>query len=166
MRGFARRHSVEAALAWLDGQLQPLDAELVHLQVASGRVLAESITSEVDVPGFARATMDGYALAAECTEGASSYNRLPLTVIGDSLPGRPFAHPVGAGQAVRIMTGAPLPPGCDAVLPAEWGDREEATVVALSSVSPGKHVGRRGEDITKGTMILQQGRLLRPQDLE
>jgi molybdopterin molybdotransferase len=165
MRGFARRHSVEAALAWLDGQLHPLDAELLLLQVAAGRVLVESITSEVDVPGFDRATMDGYALAAESTEGASAYNRLPLTVIGDSLPGRPFVHPVGAGQAVRIMTGAPLPPGCDAVLPAEWVDREEATVVALASVSPGKHVGRRGEDITKGTTILQQGRLLRPQDL-
>ena len=81
MRGFARRHSVEAALAWLDGQLQPLDAERIRLAVTAGRVLAESITSEVDVPGFDRATMDGYALAAESTEGASSYNRLPLTVI-------------------------------------------------------------------------------------
>src|SRR5215471_13674266 len=165
MRGFARRHSVEAALAWLDGQLQPLGAEPLRLQFAAGRALVESITSEVDVPGFDRATMDGYALAAEITEGASSYNRLPLTVIGDSFPGRPFTHPVGAGQAVRIMTGAPLPSGCDAVLPAEWVEREEATVVALTSVSPGKHVGRRGEDITKGTTILQQGRLLRPQDL-
>jgi molybdopterin molybdotransferase len=168
MRGFARRHSVEAALAWLDRQLHPLDAEPLRLQVAAGRVLAESITSDVDVPGFDRATMDGYALAAESTEGASSYNRLAVTVIGDSLPGRPFAHPVGVGQSVRIMTGAPLPSGCDAVLPAEWVDREEADlsqIVALASVSPGKHVGRRGEDITKGTTILQQGRLLRPQDL-
>jgi molybdopterin molybdotransferase len=172
MRGFGRRHSVEAALAWLDGQLRPLGAEPVRLQFAAGRALLESITSEVDVPGFDRATMDGYALAAESTEGASAYNRLPLTVIGDSLPGRPFGNPVGAGQAVRIMTGAPLPSGCDAVLPAEWVDTEETPaehglshVVALASVSPGKHVGRRGEDITKGTMILQQGRLLRPQDL-
>jgi len=172
MRGFGRRHSVEAALAWLDAQLQPLAPESLPLQSAAGRALVNSITSEVDVPGFDRATMDGYALAAESTEGASSYNRLPLTVIGDSLPGRPFGNPVGAGQAVRIMTGAPLPSGCNAVLPAEWVDTEEVPaehglshVVALASVSPGKHVGRRGEDITKGTMILQQGRLLRPQDL-
>jgi molybdopterin molybdotransferase len=176
MRGFARRHSVEAALAWLDGQLHPLDAELLRLQVATSRVLAESITSDVDVPGFDRATMDGYALTAGSTEGASAYNRLPLTVIGDSLPGRPFGYPVAAGQAVRIMTGAPLPTGCDAVLPAEWVDREEAPdgksgaadlprIVALASVSPGKHVGRRGEDITKGTVVLEQGRQLRPQDI-
>src|SRR5215470_17128206 len=127
MHGFAQRQSVEGAIAWLDAQLQPLDPEPVPLRMATRRVLAESITSNVDVPGFDRATMDGYALAAESTEGATSYNRLPLTVIGDSLPGRPFAHHVGAGQAVRIMTGAPMPQGCDAVLPAEWVDSMEAT---------------------------------------
>ena len=167
MRGFARRQSVESALAWLDAQLQPLDPEPVALRMAARRVLAESITSNVDVPGFDRATMDGYALAAESTEGATSYNRLPLTVIGDSLPGRPFPHHVGAGQTVRIMTGAPMPQGCDAVLPAEWVDSAEAasTVVAVAAVSPGKHVGRRGEDITQGTALLPHGRLLRPQDL-
>ena len=167
MRGFARRQSVETAIAWLDAQLRPLDPEPVPLRMAARRVLAESITSNVDVPGFDRATMDGYALAAESTEGATSYNRLPLTVIGDSLPGRPFPHHVGAGQAVRIMTGAPMPQGCDAVLPAEWVDSTEATsiVVAVAAVSPGKHVGRRGEDITQGTTLLPHGRLLRPQDL-
>ena len=126
MRGFARRQSVERAIAWLDAQLQPLDPEPVPLRMAARRVLAESITSNVDVPGFDRATMDGYALAAESTEGATSYNRLPLTVIGDSLPGRPFPDHVGAGQAVRIMTGAPMPQGCDAVLPAEWVESTEA----------------------------------------
>ena len=167
MRGFARRQSVERAIAWLDAQLQPLDPEAVPLRMAARRVLAESIVSTVDVPGFDRATMDGYALAAESTEGATSYNRLPLTVIGDSLPGRPFPNHVGPGQAVRIMTGAPMPQGCDAVLPAEWVDSTEATsiIVALAAVSPGKHVGRRGEDVTQGTTLLPHGRLLRPQDL-
>lgn len=167
MRGFARRQSVEAAIAWLDAQLKPLDAERVPLSAAAGRVLAESITSNVDVPGFDRATMDGYALAAESTEGATSYNRLPLTVIGDSLPGRPFPDHVGAGQAVRIMTGAPLPQGCDAVLPAEWVESTEgsSTVAALAAVSPDKNVGRQGEDVAQGTALLPLGRLLRPQDL-
>jgi molybdopterin molybdotransferase len=179
MRGFARRQSVETAIAWLDAQLQPLDPEPVPIRMAARRVLAESIASNVDVPGFDRATMDGYALAAESTEGATSYNRLPLTVIGDSLPGRPFPHHVGAGQAVRIMTGAPMPQGCDAVLPAEWVDSTEATsnveasryrarasrVFAVAAVSPGKHVGRRGEDVTQGAALLPLGRRLRPQDL-
>src|SRR5262245_15936060 len=167
MRGFARRQSVESAIAWLDAQLQPLDPELVPLRLAACRVLAESITSNVDLPGFDRATMDGYALAAESTEGATSYNRLPLTVIGDSLPGRPFPDRVGAGQAVRIMTGAPMPQGCDAVLPAEGVERTETTsaVSAVAAVSPGKNVGRRAEDVTEGPAPCRHGRLLRPQAL-
>ena len=160
MRGFARRHTVEAALALLDAQLHPLDAELLSVRMADGRVLADAIVSEVDVPGFDRATMDGYAVAAESTEGAASYNPLPLTVLGDSLPAHPFHGSVGIGQAVRIMTGAPLPIGCDAVLPAEWIDSttDAPRIGALAAVSPGKHVGRRGEDVTRGTTILQRGR--------
>jgi len=167
MRGFAHRHTVDAALAWLDAQLGLLGVEVVALRTAAGRVLTDAVVSDVDVPGFDRATMDGYAVRAESTEGASSYNRLPLTVIGDSLPGRPFPGTVGVGQSVRIMTGAPLPIGCDAVLPAEWIESTEATtaVCALAAVSPGKHVGRRGEDIVRGTTLFRAGRELRPQDL-
>jgi molybdopterin molybdotransferase len=168
MRGFARRHTVAAALDWLDAQLRPPECEVLPLRMAAGRVLANAVVSDVDVPGFDRATMDGYAVMAESTEGASSYNRLPLVVIGDSLPGHPFQGSVGLGQGVRIMTGAPLPPGCDAVLPAEWIDDTAAThaiVSALAAVSPGKHVGRRGEDIVRGTTLFQTGRVLRPQDL-
>jgi molybdopterin molybdotransferase len=168
MRGFSRRHTVEAALAWLDAQLPPPGVEIVSLRMAAGRVLATPVISDVDVPGFDRATMDGYAVAAESTEGATSYNRLPLIVIGDSMPGHPFPGSVGAGQGVRIMTGAPLPRGCDAVLPAEWIDdtaAPDATVNALAAVSPGKHVGRRGEDILRGTTLFTPGRMLRPQDL-
>lgn len=168
MRGFAHRHTVEAALAWLDAQLRPLGAEVLPLHMAGGRVLAEAVVSDVDVPGFDRSTMDGYAVVAGSTEGASTYNRLPLAVIGDSLPGRPFPDSVDTGQAVRIMTGAPIPDGCDAVLPAEWVEPDASIpscISALSSVSPGKHVGRRGEDITRGTIVMQSGRVLRPQDL-
>jgi molybdopterin molybdotransferase len=168
MRGFAYRHTVAAALAWLDGQVSARRTELVPLGAAAGRVLAAPVVSDVEVPGFDRATMDGYAVVAESTEGASSYNRLPLVVIGESLPGRPFEGTVTVGQGVRIMTGAPLPPGCDAVLPAEWIDDESGTntsVSALAAVSPGKNVGRAGEDIVRGTTLLQTGRVLRPQDL-
>ena len=167
MRGFARRHTVDAALAWLDAQLLPLGAETVPLQAAAGRVLATPVVSDVNVPGFDRATMDGYAVVAESTEGATAYNRLPLVVIGDSLPGRPFHGSVAAGQAVRIMTGAPMPQGCDAVLPAEFVEHDPGTagVSALAAVSPGKHVGRLGEDIVRGATLFQPGRVLRPQDL-
>jgi len=169
MRGFARRQTVEAALAWLDAHVPPPHAERVPLMMASGRVLATAIVGDVDVPAFDRATMDGYAVVAEATEGATSYNRLPLAVIGDSLPGQPFQGSVAVGQAVRIMTGAPVPLGCDAVLPAEWVEDARSTgdrhISALAAVAPGKHIGRRGEDIVQGTTLLQPGRVLRPQDL-
>jgi molybdopterin molybdotransferase len=167
MRGFSRRHTVAAALAWLDGQLQPLGAERVSLSAAAGRVLAAPIVSTVDVPGFDRATMDGYAVVARSTEGAGAYSRLPLTVIGDSMPARAFDGVLSAGEAVRVMTGAPMPRGADAVLPAEFADPEsgERTIAALESVSPGKNVGRQGEDIVRGTRLLERGRRLRPQDV-
>jgi len=170
MRGFAQRHTVETALAWLDAQLQPLPSELVPLRKAAGRVLAASVVSGVDVPGFDRATMDGYAVVAHSTEGATAYTRLPLTVIGDSMPGSPFDGHVSAGEAVRVMTGAPMPRGADAVLPAEWveaeaNDRIPYNISALTAVSPGKNLGRRGEDIVTGAMLLEPGRVLRPQDL-
>jgi molybdopterin molybdotransferase len=169
MRGFRHRHTVAAALAWLDAQLKPLGAQCVPLAAAAGRVLAVPIVSTVDVPGFDRATMDGYAVVAASTEGAGAYTRLPLTVIGDSLPGRPFEGAITPGQAVRVMTGAPMPRGADAVLPAEFVDPEPGAagqrIAALDAVSPGKHVGRTGEDIVRGTRLLEPGRVLRPQDV-
>jgi molybdopterin molybdotransferase len=170
MRGFARRHTVDAALAWLDAQLHSLGSEVVPLRVAAGRVLAAPVVSDVDVPGFDRATMDGYAVVACSTEGATAYSPLPLTVIGDSMPGCPFEGVVSAGAAVRIMTGAPMPRGADAVLPAEWVEAapngsSAQCISALTAVSPGKNLGRRGEDIVRGTALLETGRVLRPQDL-
>jgi molybdopterin biosynthesis enzyme len=90
MRGFAHRHTVDEALAWLDSHVRPPGDEIVPLRTAAGRVLATHIVSQVDVPGFDRATMDGYAVMAESTEGATSYNPLPLVVLGDSMPGHQF----------------------------------------------------------------------------
>jgi molybdopterin molybdotransferase len=177
MRGFQSRHTVEQALAWLDAQLRPLAPEPLALSMAAGRVLSAPVVSAVDVPGFDRATMDGYALDADSTEGASTYNARPLTVIGEARPGRSFDGSVGEGQVVRVMTGAPLPSGCNAVLPAEWAeviaDDRSATpeshdsrrINALAPVSPGKHVGKRGEDIARGATLFEPGRVLRPQDL-
>ena len=131
-------------------------------------MLASSIVSDVDVPGFDRATMDGYAVAADATEGATPYNRVPLAVVGDAMPGSPFTKPCPPGTAVRIMTGAPMPAGCDSVLPAEFVEAEPGSstqVMAVATMSPGKNVGRRGEDIVRGAALFDAGRVLRPQDL-
>ena len=169
MRGFAHRHTVDAALAWLDAQMRPPGAEILPLRLAAGRVLAAAVVSDVDVPGFDRATMDGYAVVAESTEGATAYNRLPLAVIGDSLPGRPFQGSVGVGQGVRIMTGAPLPRGCDAVLPAEW--IEDADGTDAVGQRPRRRVARQdmsadAERTSSGARRCSSaGRVLRPQDL-
>jgi molybdopterin molybdotransferase len=165
MRGFARRVTVEAALAWVDSQTATLPAETVGLVEAAGRVLAAPVASTVDVPGFDRAMMDGFAVLAADTQGASAYQRMPLAILGEALPGRPFAGRVAAGQAVRIMTGAPLPAGADAVLPAEQVETDGGRVFAQGEVPPGKHIGLRGEDIRAGTVVLAAGRRLRPQDV-
>lgn len=165
MRGFARRSTVEQALEWLDSVLKPGGAESVSLADAHGRVLAKSITSNVDVPGFARGMMDGFAVRANDTLGASAYNRLPLTVIGEALPGQPYVGKVEPGGAVRIMTGAPIPDGADAVLPAEHVEIEEDHIQVHVEVPPGKHVGVPGEDVASGTTVLAALRRLRPQDV-
>lgn len=165
MRGFARRTPVADALRWLDAQLAPLGEEEVPLGEAAGRVLARDMTSPVDVPPFARAMMDGFAVRAEDTSGASSYNRLSLRLIGTALPGRPFAGRLEPETAVCIMTGAPLPAGADAVLPAELAETAGEQVLACGEVSPGRHVGEVGEDVRAGSVVLGAGRVLRPQDV-
>jgi molybdopterin molybdotransferase len=167
MRGFAQRHTVAEALGWLDTQLLRLEAESVPLRIAAGRVLAASVRSEIDVPGFDRATMDGYAVVAASTTGATSHTPLRLAVIGDSMPGKPFTGTVSRGEAVRIMTGAPMPEGADSVLPAESAGTENdpRRIAALAAVSPQKNLGKRGEDIARGAVLLDAGRALRPQDL-
>src|SRR5262245_61897102 len=102
MHGFSRRHTVAQALEWLDALLRPLASEHVPLRSATGRVLAAAIVSDIDVPGFDRATMDGYAVVADSTEGATPYNRIALKVVGDAMPGSPFTGTLARGEAVRI----------------------------------------------------------------
>ncbi len=165
MRGFSHRTSVADALAWLDDHSPSLPAEVVPLSEAAGRVLAGDVPSPCHVPGFDRAMMDGFALRAADTLDASPYNPIELAILGQSLPGQPFEGQVGSQQAVRIMTGAPVPAGADAVLPVEmteiFGDR----IAAHAAVSPAKHVGRLGEDIQAGAAVLSAPRVLRPQDV-
>ncbi len=165
MRGFTRRWTVDDARRWLDAHLALLGSERVALSRSAGRVLAEGITSHYNVPGFARAMMDGFALRAADTLGATVYNRLALKVVGESLPGRGFGGAVQAGEAVRIMTGAPLPAGADAVLPFEQTEYAAGRLSVQGEVAPGKNVGRVGEDVAAGAEVLRARRVLRPQDV-
>lgn len=165
MRGFAERQRVAVAWDWIDQHAQRMDAEIVSYREVCGRVLAEDVVAPINVPAFDRSAMDGFAIRAMETEGASDYNPLPFTVVGQSMPGHPFEGAVTVGKTVRIMTGAPLPAGADAVVPAEYATQQGETVELTTAVSPGKHVGRVGEDIAEGSRVLSAGRRLRPQDV-
>lgn len=165
MRGFAQRALVQEAIAWIDAHARLLRRETVALDDAHGRVLAGNITAQIDVPPFDRAAMDGYALRGAETDGAGDYSPLPFRVVGQSMPGSPFDGEVEPGTAARIMTGSPIPRGADAVVPAEYATERDGSVEVTISVPPGKHVGRRGEDVAAGRCVLKAGRRLRPQDV-
>lgn len=166
MRGFESRTDVTAVIKLLQSRLMPLGVELVDLHQAAGRVLASDVISECAVPAFDRAAMDGYALRAGDTLAAGQGNPLEFVVMGQALPARPFPGKVEAGHAVRVMTGAPLPEGADAVVPAEaTTEVGDGRVCVREPVASGRHVGRRGEDIEAGATLLKARRVLRPQDV-
>ncbi|MFL5245410.1 MAG: gephyrin-like molybdotransferase Glp [Gemmataceae bacterium] len=165
MRGFQDRAEVANVLTLLNSRVGRLPSETVAISEASQRVLADDVIADVSVPNFDRAAMDGYALIGSETFGAGPYNPLDFAITGSAFPGRPFLGKVASGQAVRIMTGAPLPDGADAVLQAEAAEEVNGLLRVIEPVPPGRHVGRRGEDILPGTIVLQLGRVLRPQDL-
>lgn len=165
MRGFHSRTPVGDALSWIDENVQTLTSEVVELSAAHGRVLVEDISSPINVPAYDRSAMDGFALHSAETVGAGDYNPLSFRVVGTSMPGQPFEEKVGAGEAVRIMTGAPIPSGVDAVVPAEYAIFEDDSVEITTAVASLKHIGRTAEDVAEGTTVLKAGHRLRPQDV-
>lgn len=165
MRGFAQRTTVEAALDWIDANVNALAPEVAMLEDLHGRVLAEAVRAPMDVPSFDRAAMDGYAVRGAETTGASEYNPLAFEVRGHALPGKPYPESLDRGTAVRIMTGAPMPSGADAVVPAEFALERDGQVEIASPFAPGKHVGTRAEDVRDGSLLFAQGRRLRAQDV-
>jgi molybdopterin molybdotransferase len=164
MKGFAERADVEEVQDFLRGQIRPLPSEAVDLLSCVGRVLTEDVRAEVDVPGFARSAMDGYAVCGEDTFGASAYDTIALSILGEALPGQPFAGRVERGSAVRVMTGAPIPAGADAVVMAEVCEERDGKVEISEAVAPHKNIGAIGEDIRVDDLVLRTGRRLRPQD--
>ncbi len=159
------RADVGAVVRLIDERVRHLAAESVSLLEAGGRVLARDVVSAADVPGFRRATMDGYAVRAEETVGATPGEPRTFRVAGGSAPGGPPDAAVSAGACVRILTGAPLPEGADAVVPAEDADLDGQTVQVQGAVTPGRNVGEIGEDIRAGALLLRAGRRLKPQDV-
>jgi molybdopterin molybdotransferase len=149
--------SIIAGLAW------PLTrTDTVALDEAGGRVVAVELTAPADVPPFPRAAMDGYALIAEDTFGATRDDPRVLTCVDRVFTGQVPATPVTPGTCVEIATGAPMPPGADAVLQVEETERHGDQVHMLTPVYPKQNVGRQGADIAAGQVVLKPGDLLLP----
>ena len=137
--------------------------ERVPIGEAHGRVIAEAAASEVDVPPFDRAAMDGYAVAAEDTFGAGRYEPRVLRCVDKVFTGQVPARSLARGECIEIATGAPMPDGADAVVMVEETERGAGDEVRVfTPVYPRQHVGRRGADIAKGQRLLQPGDLLNP----
>ncbi len=154
--------SVDEALDLIVREVVPREPEDVQLREARGLALAEDITSPIDSPPFDKSQMDGFAVrAADMTDGPAT-----LRIIGEVTAGQTSTHAVGPGYAVRIMTGAPIPLGADAVVPIERTTfAEGATSVTIKApVSRGLYIISRGESLRKGETVLSSGtRLWAPQ---
>ncbi len=164
-RGFSERASVADALDRVLWRVKTAGTEKVDLLHAHGRVLAEDVMAPVDVPPFDRAAMDGYALMGENTFGASQGNPLYFRVVGEVIPGKSLDQGIRDNEAVKIMTGAPLPRGANAVAMFEYVRELGGEIEVVKAVTPGKNVSRRGEDVRRGELLLRKGRRLKPQDV-
>ena len=143
----------------------PLGSERVSVLDAVGRFLAEDVSSSVDIPPHDNSSMDGYAVRASDTAGASVKSPTTLTVLADLPAGYVSEREVVPGTAIRIMTGAPLPSGADAVVKVEDTASTDDHVRVFDEVPPGNYVRPAGEDVRHGSLVIQKGTRLRPQEI-
>jgi molybdopterin molybdotransferase len=143
-------------------RLAPLPVREVALADALGRVLAEDIAAAEDLPPFANSAMDGFAVRGADLAGAGESAPAALRITGEVFAGTGRLPTVEAGAAVRIMTGGALPPGADTVVPVEHTAVEGDTVLVRLDPGPGRFVREAGEDVRRGTVVLERGRVLEP----
>lgn len=149
----------DEARARILAEARPLPAEPVSVLAARGRVLAAPLTAPFRLPPWDNSAMDGYAVRAHDLD---PQDPTPLVVVGESRAGGPTVGPLGAGQAIRIMTGAPVPPGADAVVRAEDTHLDGEHLVVERAVAAGRNIRRGGEDFEAGASIGEVGALLTP----
>ncbi|HYU16307.1 MAG TPA: molybdopterin molybdotransferase MoeA, partial [Candidatus Acidoferrum sp.] len=137
-----------------------LGSEVVPALDGVGRVLAANLAAPRDLPAWDNSAMDGYALRAEDAA------RLPALLLAGYIPaGASAAEPIAPGTAAKILTGAPLPVGANAVVPLEEAEERDGTLMIHGAVRPGAHVRRRGEDVRAGDPLLRAGTILGPAEL-
>jgi molybdopterin molybdotransferase len=156
--------SVDEHLGKILELVSPLPPYEQPLLEALGLPICEDVTSTIDLPGFDNSAMDGYAVHASDAASATESEPVRLPVVGESAAGQTKAYALSPGQSVKIMTGAPLPTGADAVVPIEWTDGGRATVEIRKSPSLGEHVRPRGDDIHAGDKVLSEGTLIGPRE--
>lgn len=157
--------SVDKALEQILAVINPLRCERVAILEALGRVLGEDVVSNRDIPSLANSAMDGYALRSEDTLGASREKPAVLAVIDDVPAGRISKKTVGPGQAVRIMTGAPIPAGADAVIRVEDTQKDGDRVRVFASAEKGIDIRPAGEDVKRGELVIPKGKVIRPAEV-
>ncbi|MBI4337495.1 MAG: molybdopterin molybdotransferase MoeA [Chloroflexi bacterium] len=165
--------SVEEALERILGHFQALEPEEKPILDAQGQTLAENVTSSLDVPPWPNSAMDGYAVRAQDVAHAGPESPVVLNVIGTVAAGQSPRGSVGPGTAIRIMTGAPVPPGANAVVPFEQTDEIQRRVEGrgldhigvLTAAPAGANVRPAGEDIRRGEVALRRGAVLRPAEI-
>src|SRR5215204_2831680 len=153
--------SVEKALKIVTRETRSLKPERIPLDESIGRVLAEDIVADTDMPPFDRSQMDGYAVKAADTE----YAPVTLKLVGESAAGRGWYKPLMRGEAVRIMTGAPVPHGTDAVQKIEVTSEDGDTVTISEPTSKGRFIVAKGKEIKKGKVVLQSGTVITPNNI-
>ena len=149
--------SVEEARRIVLAQAMTLGSERVRLEDGIGRVLAQDLVAEASLPPFDNSAMDGYAIHSSDTAGASREQPVKLRLVGEVAAGQTLERTVGRGEAVKIMTGAPLPPGADSVVALEDARLRGEQVEIFGEVPPGRHVRNVGEDIKTGEVALAAG---------
>lgn len=153
--------SVEEALERILARVEPLGTERVELTAALGRVLAEPVESRREIPPWPNSSMDGYAVRSSDTRGAP----VTLAVVGRIAAGVMPSRALGPAEAMRIFTGAPLPPDADAVIPQEDVEAVEDRIHVRAAVEAGAYVRPRGEDLRIGDRLLDPGRRLGPPEV-
>ena len=164
-RGFSRLTRVEEVISVARRKVARVDVEEERLARCLWRVLAEDVASPIDVPPFDRSAVDGYAVRAEDTYGASIHRPVELKLKGGVRVGEQASVEVGPGEAVKVDTGAIMPAGANAVVMVEDAKEEGDRVLVYAAVAPWQNVSRRGEDVKAGEVVLRRGRMLTPQDL-
>ena len=163
MKPFTELTDRENAVKLIMGNVKPIDrVETAPLDEAAGRVLAVDVVAGFDVPPFDRASMDGYAVKAGSTSGASGDKPIRLKLIGVQHAGELYGGEVGGGEALEIATGSPMPRGSDAVVMVEDTALEGDTVYVYKEVEAGRNMAPAGEDMRKGDHVLSRGAALTP----